>query len=180
MEKKGLRVLRTDLIIALSVIFLISAWACVTGRKHDSVNVDYYPEVESAVDGSTLTLQGFIDGKEICNDPDPGNADPNSCRSAVFRRCPFAYVPIRIPYCQEASDRNCITRASTPDFYNTNPTNALPFLRDTSGNPFSPGAEVSITVSIGTLESGWRTVKEIKSIEVIPGSFDPVNVNCGP
>jgi len=53
------------------------------------------------------------------------------------------------------------------------------FLVDQDGIRFDPGAEVVLSMRIGTLDSGWRYAKVIENIKVIPGRFDPVNLYPG-
>jgi hypothetical protein len=165
-------------IIEALFLMLMACVSCVSKQSVSPVNKDYYHEIVEARDGDIVTIRGYIDGKGICNDPDPNFADPNSCKTAIFRRCPFAYVPIRIPYCNNSLQSNCILGPFTSDYYNSHPTAYLPYLRDDLKNPFSPGDEVNLTVVVGTRATGWKTVTEVKKIEVIPGSNDPVNVTC--
>ncbi len=136
---------------------------------------DFYPEVVSACDGDPVVVRGYIDIKGICWDHET-TPDQDSCETAIFRRCPYAYMPIRIEYCSVFTTSNCVIRLPKTDDYHKSDIRDI--FRDEDGQSVPPAAEVEISFVVGANQSDGKFVKDITSIKVIPGSFDQVNVNC--
>lgn len=176
-EKASLRFFANITTLLFCAGLLVFASRCSKNSDEEPINAeklnkDYYPQILNAVDGEEVIIKGFVDGKILCWDHTT-KPDPDSCEIALFRRCPFAYVPFRIKYCSASTTSNCIFRLPTTDDYYKSDIRGI--FRDDSGQTFDPGAEISVNVVVGTNQAGGKFVKSLKHINVIPGSFDPVN-----
>jgi hypothetical protein len=152
------------------------AWlhiGCTKTPTDINIDTSIYPEVFYAKEGETVTVKGFLDGKGLCIKQSIPSRD-NTCETAVFARCPFAYVPARVTYCSKANSTDCIIQLDNVDQYNAAFRGEV--FRDNLGTAFSENNAVFISGIVEKVELKPGNVLNVNKIEIIPDSVDPVNI----